>query len=171
MSENELPLTCYIHPKVETQLRCNRCNQPICIKCATHTPTGYRCPQCIRSQQKIFVTTKWFDSVIAAVITAVIAYIGSFFTFFGFYSFLIALAAGYSAVWIVKKAIKNRRSPTLKFVMGGAALVGSLVPIISNLIRQYRYFGTLFGGGIFSILWNLVYAVIVSGYIYYQLRN
>ena len=25
---------CYRHPNVETSLRCNRCNKPICVKCA-----------------------------------------------------------------------------------------------------------------------------------------
>ena len=171
MSEHNHALTCYIHPKVETQLRCNRCNEPICIKCATHTPTGYRCPECIRSQQRIFVTTKWFDQVIAAGITGVIAYLGSFFTFLGFNSFLAAIGAGFAAVWLVKKAISNRRSPTLKFVMSGAALVGSLLPAVIDIVRYYRYYGVLFGGGIYSILYDLVFAVIISGYIYYQLRN
>ena len=164
MSENEHALTCYIHPKVETQLRCNRCDKPICIKCATHTPTGYRCPECIRSQQKIFVTTKWFDQVIAAVITGVISYLGSIFTFrsfLGFYSFLIAFAAGYAAVWLVKKAIQNRRSPTLKYVMSVSALIGGSIPFI----------GFLLVGGFFSISWYLLYPLITAGYIYYQLRN
>ena len=46
MSEINNTLTCTFHPNVETQLRCNRCNKPICIKCAKHTPTGYRCPEC-----------------------------------------------------------------------------------------------------------------------------
>ena len=170
MSEYENTLTCYIHPKVETQLRCNRCDKPICIKCATHTPTGYRCPECIRSQQRIFVTTKWFDYVIAAAITAVIAYLGSFFTFLGFYSFLAAMAAGFAAVWLVKKAISNRRSPILKFVMSGAALAGSLLPALVVLIRNFRYYGVMVGG-IYSILYDLVFAVIITGYIYYQLRN
>ncbi|TFG48896.1 MAG: hypothetical protein E4H33_03340, partial [Anaerolineales bacterium] len=63
MSDIENTLTCTFHPKRETQLRCNRCEKPICIKCAIHTPTGYRCQECIRSQQKIFVTTKWFDYI------------------------------------------------------------------------------------------------------------
>ena len=169
MSEHEHALTCYIHPKVETQLRCNRCDKPICIKCATHTPTGYRCPECIRSQQKIFVTTKWFDQVIAAVITALVAYLGSFFTFLGFYSFLAAFGAGFAAVWLVKKAIRNRRSPTLIYVMSGAALAGSLLPSLFVVVRNYLNYG--FFGGIYSILYDLVFAVIISGYIYYQLRN
>ena len=173
MSETETTLTCTFHPKVETQLRCNRCNQPICIKCATHTPTGYRCHECIRSQQKIFITTKWFDQVIAVAITGVISFLGSLFASnLGIYlMILIAFGAGYLIVWAVKKAINNRRSPLLKYVMSGSALLGSLIPVFGMFIRYFRYYGTIFEGGLFSILWYLAYSVILTGYVYYQLRN
>lgn len=173
MSETQTPLTCTFHPKVETQLRCNRCNEPICIKCATHTPTGYRCPECIRSQQKIFITTRWFDHIIAVVITGIISFLGSLFaSSLGIYiMILVAIGAGYLIIWAVKKAINNRRSPLLKYVMTGSTLIGSLIPVFGILIREYRYFGTILGGGIYSILWHLAYSVILTVYVYYQLRS
>lgn len=40
-------LHCYRHPEIETGLRCNRCEKPICAKCAKRTPVGFRCPDCI----------------------------------------------------------------------------------------------------------------------------
>jgi len=173
MSENLTPLTCAFHPKVETQLRCNRCNKPICIKCATHTPTGYRCPECIRSQQKVFITTTWFDQIIAVAITGVISFLGSLFaTSLGIYIMvLLAVGAGYLIVWAVKKAINNRRSPLLKYVMSGSALVGSLLPVLGSLIRDYRYYGIVFAGGLYPILWPLAFSFILTAYVYYQLRN
>lgn len=172
MSEIETNLTCAFHPKKETQLRCNRCNQPICIKCATHTPTGYRCPECIRSQQKKFITTKWFDQVIAVAITGVISFLGSLFAInLGFFMILIAIGAGYFAVWTVKKAIKNRRSPLLKYVMSGSALLSSLIPVFGILIRDLRLYGTVFGGGFYSIIWYLAYSLIFTANVYYQIRS
>ncbi len=30
-------------------------------KCARRTATGYRCPDCIKEQQKVFVTAQWYD--------------------------------------------------------------------------------------------------------------
>ncbi|HDD56209.1 MAG TPA: hypothetical protein ENG59_08215 [Chloroflexi bacterium] len=172
MSETEQTLTCAFHPKRETQLRCNRCNKPICIQCATHTPTGYRCPDCIRSQQKVFITTKWFDHLIAAFITAVIALFGSRLgAYFGFYNILIAIGAGYLVVLATKKAIKNRRSPLLKFVMSGAALLTSLVPPIYYLYETYWIEGYGLLGGLVAIIWRLAYALIITFYIYHQLRN
>jgi hypothetical protein len=168
MSEYNNTVVCAFHPKKETQLRCNRCDRPICIKCATHTPTGYRCSECIRSQQKIFVTTKWFDQMIAGVITAVITYLGSFFTFLGFISILIALGTGFAAVWVVKKAIQNRRSPLLKYVMSGTALIIGLILVLLSVFQQIQYDGFVLGN---FIIWKLAYAVIISGNIFYQLKS
>ena len=172
MSEIEQSLTCAFHPKRETQLRCNRCNKPICIQCATHTPTGYRCPECIRSQQKVFITTKWFDHLIAASITGLIAYLGALLgAVLGFYSFLIAMGSGYLAVLATRKAISNRRSPWLKYVMSGAAFLASLAPAIDSLLQIYLPLGYGLLGGLYAIIWRLVFSAIITIYIYYQLRN
>ena len=83
----------------------------------------------------------------------------------------LALGAGYGIVWTVKKAIKNRRSPLLTYVMTGSALLGSLIPVFGILIRDIRLYGTIFGGGFYSIMWYLAYALILTGNMYYQLRN
>lgn len=173
MSDPKNTLTCTYHPKVETQLRCNRCNKPICGKCATHTPTGYRCQECIRSQQKKFVTTKWFDLFIAAAVSGIISFFGSLFAInLGiFLMVLIAIGAGYLIILAVKKAINNRRSPLLKYVMSGSAFLGSVIPVIGIFIRDFRYYGTIFGGGLYSIIWYLAYSGIVTAYVYYQLKN
>ena len=172
MSETEQPLTCAYHPKRETQLRCNRCNKPICIQCATHTPTGYRCRECIRSQQKVFITTKWFDHLIAALITGVLSLVGSLLgAYLGFYTILIAMGAGYLAVLATKKAINNRRSPLLKFVMSGTALLVSFTPTGYYLYQTYWLLGYGLLGGLTTIIWRLAFSVIITFYIYYQLRN
>lgn len=175
MSETNTPLTCTFHPKRETQLRCNRCNRPICIKCANHTPTGYRCRECIRSQQKIFITTKWFDYLIAFVITGVISFLGSQLSFLGgFYSILIAMGAGFLVVWVVKKAINNRRSPLLKSVMIITAFLFSLPPIITwfiMIVPYMREVGFAASGGIYSLIWYLFYSIIITSNVFYQLRK
>ncbi|NQS91707.1 MAG: hypothetical protein HQ574_04795 [Chloroflexi bacterium] len=175
MSEFENNLICTYHPKRETRLRCNRCERPICIKCAKHTPTGYRCPECIRSQQKIFITTKWFDYIIAASITAVVAFVGSLLTLFlGFYTIFIALGAGYAAVWLVRKAIKNRRSPLLKIVISVTAFLGSLPPVIYWIIttlQEMKIYGYAISGGGFTLIWYLAYTVILTTNVFYQVRK
>src|SRR5512142_508144 len=64
-------LYCYVHPNRPTSLRCNRCNRPICADCAILTPTGYRCRECVRQQQKKFDTALWYDYVVAFVVAAI----------------------------------------------------------------------------------------------------
>lgn len=41
-------MNCARHPKVETNLRCGKCGQPICPKCTRQTPVGARCPDCAK---------------------------------------------------------------------------------------------------------------------------
>src|SRR5512137_1524932 len=69
---------CINHPQVATSLRCNRCGNPICVKCAVRTPVGYRCKTCVKSQQAVFYTATSMDYVVAAVITLPLAAIGQF---------------------------------------------------------------------------------------------
>ena len=175
MSETHNTLTCTFHPKRETQLRCNRCDRPICIKCANHTPTGYRCPECIRSQQKVFTTTKWFDQIIAFGITGFISFFGSLLTdYVGFFTIFIAMGAGFLAVKAVKKAINNRRSPFLSIVMSTTAFFASLLPIgfwIASMVPYLLEVGLFASGILYSLIWNLVYSVLIASYVYYQLRN
>jgi hypothetical protein len=65
---------CANHPNVETSLRCNKCEKPICARCAILTPTGYRCKECVRGQQKVFETAKWLDYPLIFMIVAILAY-------------------------------------------------------------------------------------------------
>lgn len=39
---------CVNHPKTETLIRCSKCLDPICTKCAIRTPVGLRCAKCAR---------------------------------------------------------------------------------------------------------------------------
>ncbi|MDA0256830.1 MAG: rhomboid family intramembrane serine protease, partial [Chloroflexi bacterium] len=38
------PTVCERHPETETELRCQRCDTPICPRCMVQTPVGFRCP-------------------------------------------------------------------------------------------------------------------------------
>ena len=77
MTETSPTIYCANHPSVETTLRCNKCEKPICAKCAVLTPTGYRCKECIKDQQKIFETAVWYDYPVIFIVVAIMSYLGS----------------------------------------------------------------------------------------------
>ena len=37
---------CERHPLTETNIRCGKCDTPICPRCIVHAPVGIRCPTC-----------------------------------------------------------------------------------------------------------------------------
>src|SRR5512140_1228893 len=89
------PQYCVNHPNVETSLRCNRCERPICTQCAVLTPTGYRCKDCVRGQQKIFETAQVYDYPLAFIVAAILGFVGSLIASrFGFFTIFLAPIAG-----------------------------------------------------------------------------
>src|SRR3990172_8784093 len=95
MSSQPPTLYCANHPDVETTLRCNRCEKPICAKCAVLTPTGYRCKDCVRNQQKGFETAQWYDYLLAFSVGIILSYIGSrLVSYLGFFTLFVAPIAG-----------------------------------------------------------------------------
>ena len=164
---------CYIHPDRETLLRCNRCNQPICISCAVRTPTGYRCKNCVRGAQKVYETAQWTDYPLAVVIASIIALAGSssamvlqFFTIFA------APVVGFFIAEAVRWAVRKRRSPLLYKMAAGGALLGALPLIIVRLI--FFIFAMSDGGnltGLFGLIWPGLYAFLVVSTTYYRLSG
>jgi hypothetical protein len=169
MTEQSQPLTCTFHPKRETALRCNRCEQPICVQCATQTPTGYRCPECIRNQKKKFVTVRWYDHLTSTVVSALLSFLGSLLAqWIGFYSLLIALFLGFGIARVVRFVIGNRRSPIIPWLSAGGALLGTLPLLVMALIT---FVLSSFAGGPVNIIGFLVQAlftVVVTTTVYYQ---
>jgi MFS family permease len=177
MSEN-IPDTLYCanHPDRPTGLRCNRCEKPICTSCAILTPTGYRCKECVRGQQKVFDTARPLDPLIAAAIAAPLSLGGSYIaSFMGFFTIFIAPIAGMLISEAVRWAVKRRRSRLLFLVAAGAALLGALVfPLIRLLYMLTAVAGGFASLGLYSLLglvWYGVYAFLVTSTVYYRLSG
>ena len=164
------PLYCANHPNVETNLRCNNCEKPICPKCAVLTPTGYRCKECVRGQQKVFETALWRDYPLAFITAAILAFVGSYLaSFVGFFTIFIAPIAGVVIAEVVRVVIRRRRSPRLFLTAAAGVVLGSLPLLLAGLL------GTLLGrgylGGLMSLIWQGLYTFIVTSSFYYRLRG
>ncbi len=170
------PTTCVNHPNVETNLRCNRCERPICTQCAVLTPTGYRCKDCVRTQQKTFETTQTIDYPLAIVIAGVLGFAGSLVaSFLGFFTIFIAPVAGVIIAEAVRMATGKRRSKRLFQMATGAAVLGSLPLLLQKLI--YLALGAAggnLGGGLgflLPLVWQGLYSFLIASTVYYRLSG
>lgn len=164
-------LYCYVHPDRETLLRCNRCERPICTSCAVLTPTGYRCKECVRGQQKIFDTARWWDYPLTLLTAGVLAYLGSWVAgIFGFFIIFIAPVAGTIIAEAVRRVVRKRRSRNLALYAAGATLVGALIRPLFRLVTVLVLGGGQ-GLGLLGYIWPVVFAVLAASAVYYRLKG
>jgi hypothetical protein len=174
MTEMPKPLYCANHPSRETSLRCNRCEKPICSKCAVRTPTGYRCRECVKSQQRVFETAEWFDYPLGFAIAVIISYIGSLIApKMGFFVLFLAPLVGVIIAEATRFATRRRRSKTLFLVISAGALFGSLPSLVSQvlpllfLLPQAEFaFGSLY-----TSIWHGAYVIMVTSTVYYRVSG
>jgi hypothetical protein len=170
MNDSYPILYCAYHPDVETGLRCNNCEKPICPKCAILTPTGYRCKECVRSHQRIFETAQWYDYPIAIVIAGVLSFLGSLIVgFIGFFTLFVAPIIGVAVAEAVRFAIRRRRSLRLYQSVTVATILASMIPLLPLLIQLLL--GGGFVGNLLSLLWQSLYTITISTTVYYRLKG
>lgn len=159
----EVELTyCANHPSVETRLRCNKCDKPICSKCAVLTPTGYTCRECIKGQQKVFDTTNWYDYPLVFVVVFGLSYLGSRVTLLlGFWMIFLAPIAGGIIAEAARLVSRKRRSKQL-FLMAAIAALAGCVPITWQLLRHFI---------LLPFIYQIVYAVLMTSTFYYRLSG
>ena len=172
--EENTTLTCYVHPERETVLRCNRCEKPICTSCAILTPTGYRCKQCVRGQQKIFDSAKSMDYLIAPLAAALLSYAGSYLArFFGIFTLLAAPLAGMLIVAAVQRLTGYRRSKKLFTLTIAGVVLGGLPLLAIALLRVLLGLGA--GGlslfGLLPLIYQAGYLILVTGSVRYRLTG
>ena len=163
-------LYCANHPDTETLLRCNRCEKPICLKCAVLTDVGYRCKECIRGVQSSYSNAIPTDNLIgfgvallvAAIASPIAGFIFAFVPlFFGIIiAFAIGSAAGGALAQIIRTSVGKRRGRYLRhFTLAGiilGVLIGGVV-------------GLFFGIPVFSLT-TLVFTVLSTITAYQILR-
>ena len=177
----DVTLHCANHPDRETTLRCNRCEKPICTKCAVLTPVGYRCKECVRGQQAVFETAQPVDFVLTAVVSAVGAGVAvALLNMIGFWGFFVAPIVGGGLAEVVRLAVRRRRSRRLPLVATAAGAVGilpTLLPSLALMIMSLSSGGGMevLGGILGGVLWSVVFPLVTGGLLlstlYYRLRG
>ena len=165
MIDSTAPIYCANHPGVETTLRCNKCGKPICAKCAIRTPTGYRCKECVRGQQKVFITAEWYDYLLGFLTAGVLSFLASLLVgvisgLAGFFSWIIIIIATPTAGVVIAEAVRfatrKHRAPSLFITIVVAVVLGALPAIIFNLVF-FNLFGIIFQGIFLFIATPIIY--------------
>lgn len=166
----DTPLYCANHPSVETSLRCNRCEKPICPKCSVLTPTGYRCRECVRGQQRTFENAAWYDYVLAIGTSSVLSFFAAaLLTNLGWFIFFLAPVAGVVIAEAVRLVTRKRRSKRLFQAAAAGVILGCLPLLFVNLASAL--FGGGWGGSLFGLLWLGLYAATATSTMYYRLSG
>jgi len=146
-------MKCAYHPDVETNLRCGKCDKPICPKCMVQTPVGARCPDCAKLYKlpTYRVSTRYYlmaagvalgmAIVCGAAWGAIEWLVPSFYI-----SLLLAPGAGYAIGEVVSRSVNRKRGT-------GLAVVGSIAVAISYAITFF-FPGVIPSG--FFIIYQLI---------------
>ncbi len=163
---------CAYHPAVETFLRCNQCEKYICPKCAVRTPTGYRCKECVRTQQKIFDTATAKDYLIVFFLTGFLSFLGGLAALlvtsviWGIFVIGLGPVAGIFIANIIRRIIGNHRSRMLNITMAAAMILGPMPLMFVLGLGTFAI--ALFGGGtdlmsmlsLFGpVVWQIAYLI------------
>jgi hypothetical protein len=170
MTDNPNILYCANHPGVPTTLRCNRCEKPICIKCAVLTPTGYRCRECVRGRQKVFETAQWMDYPLACGLAIIIAFLGSFLAqAMYFLTIFVAPIVGTILAEVVRVVVRRRRSKRLFQAVAICAVLGSL-PLPLLRLGSILLHASL-GQADIVLIWYGLYTFLMVSTAYYRLAG
>jgi hypothetical protein len=133
------------------------------------TPTGYRCPDCIKEQKKVFDTAQAQDYVLAFIVAGVLSFIGSLIVqWIGFFILLVAPTAGIIIAEAVRKVVNRRRSKTLFQIATLAVVLGGAIIMLDDL---YFLFITRDPAFIIGLLWPAIYIVMATVATYTRLSG
>lgn len=140
---------CAAHPKVETYLRCGRCNTPICPRCLIQTPVGARCRACARLRKlpmydvsPRFLLRGAAAGLLAATLGGfVVLFVLGSLRFFGIFG-LLAFGAlyGYGVSEVVSRVTNRKRGASLVFATVMVLIIGF---VISRCALIYTQLGGL----------------------------
>ena len=124
-------MRCARHPDTETDLRCGKCEQPICPKCLVQTPVGARCPKCagLKKLPVYEISSVFYIRAIATgfATAAALGAIWPFIPLNGFFLFFIAIGIGYGIGEVVSLSVNRKRGPGLQIIAGISMVISYVV--------------------------------------------
>ena len=133
---------CSNHPAIRTNLRCNRCDKPVCPKCMVHAPVGIKCIECGQGVRlPVYdVPTRYLGLAIAT-------------------SIMIGIASGFMYALILRQLLFGIMS--IASLAGIGYLLAEAISLVTNKKRgaKLQYIS------ICGLIINIVTIILVLGYI------
>lgn len=184
-SELEVPgepglFWCRRHRKVQTRLRCGRCEKPICPKCTRMGPTGARCVECASNRTQhiykvgplhmllTFTSLVLFSIISLALLQRV-----------GFFLLLFVPLIGAALSKAIPAITRGKRGPVLASVATAGAVVGALVPVLVNWLIVTAMYSSPNGAAsayevyamiLPSLGYSLIFLVLIIPAIWYWIK-
>jgi hypothetical protein len=128
-------LKCARHPNVDTQLRCGRCETPICPKCVVMTDVGARCPACAPARKlpqfevgPLYILRGAAAALVAGAVLGTLW--GVLLYDIGFFMIFLGIGIGYGVAEPVSWATNRKSGPVLQVI----AVVGVIVAYFARNI-------------------------------------
>ena len=143
-------MKCATHPEVETNLRCGKCDKPICPRCMVQTPVGARCRECARLYKlpTYRMSSQYYFRAVgtglgmAAVTGALWGLVASYIPFF-YLNLLLGGAVGYACAEVISRAVNRKRGIQLAIIAGLATSLSYVVALIVPWGLYFNYFDIL----------------------------
>jgi hypothetical protein len=133
------PLYCYRHPDRETWVRCGRCDQPICTRCAMQGPVGLRCKTCGKPSRDALASLKPNQIAIGlAVAVGLGSAVGYFGAQFGFFMIVLGFFAGTIIAEALDRTIGIKRGPRILALAITGIAIGGLLGASISLVGMWR---------------------------------
>lgn len=139
------PLRCTAHPEVETYLRCNECETPICPRCLVQTPVGAKCRTCARLRpHPLYALTplrllRGVGGALGAGLGLGLAWgaLQGLLPFLGWLAWLAYVGMGYLVGEATSAAANRKRGRTLQYaaVAGTALAFAASFAVRLDLLR------------------------------------
>ena len=119
-------LFCYRHPQTETVLRCGRCDNPICTKCAVFGPVGARCRECGRLAHDPLTSFTPRQLVLGIMVSLLAGAAAGFISgYIGYFSIIVGYFAGRFVADAVTRVIGYKRGPVMLAILFSGILIGA----------------------------------------------
>ncbi len=149
-------MRCAAHPDVETNLRCGKCDKPICPRCMVETPVGARCRECARinklptfqvSNKQMLLST--CVGLVIAVAYGFLWGILSFYANFIILNLFLGAGAGYCISEGMSRVINRKRGTKL-------AVIASVMVVVSGFASIFTPLGIIYSSSPFFIILDIL---------------